>query len=130
MVERETESRIFLPENYVVLGYFQPGPYPTRTRPVPDPYLEFLFLEKMGYAGGTHAAVPRLYPYLSSTRYGYGAQIAVPVLHSLKATEKCPRHHQVELCWNVRIDFPTTKWLQIERGSVLYPYIRDKEMLF
>ena len=51
-------------------------------------------------------------------------------LHDLKATEKCPRHHQVELCWNVRIDFPTTKWLQIERGSVLYPYIRDKEMLF
>jgi hypothetical protein len=63
MVERETESRIFLPENYVVLGYFQPRSY-----------LEIFFLEKMGYAcsGTLTVPIPQQYPCFigpSSSRF-------------------------------------------------------------
>ena len=51
MVERETESQILLPENDVVLGYFQP-----RT------YLEIFFFGKngvrRGYACSGTPAVP------------------------------------------------------------------------
>ena len=65
MVERETESRIIFAGKRLSFWLLSASP-------VPDPYLEFFFLEKMRYAGGTHVAVPRLYPYLSSTRYEYG----------------------------------------------------------
>ena len=65
MVERETESRIIFARKRLSFWLLSASP-------VPDPYLEFFFLEKMRYAGGTHVAVPRLYPYLSSTRYEYG----------------------------------------------------------
>jgi hypothetical protein len=66
MVERETESRIIFVEKRCSFWLLSASL-------VSDPYLEFFFLEKVGYAGGTHAMVPRLYLYLSSTQYGYGA---------------------------------------------------------
>ena len=66
MVERETKSRI------IFVGKWRSF-WLLSVSLVPDPYLEIFFLEKVGYAGGTHAVVPQLYPYLSSTRYWYGA---------------------------------------------------------
>uniref|UniRef100_A0A2N9FVR7 GH18 domain-containing protein n=1 Tax=Fagus sylvatica TaxID=28930 RepID=A0A2N9FVR7_FAGSY len=56
----------------------RPDPYLTRTKTVP----EIFFLAENGYAGGTHVALPRQYPYPRGTRYGYGGVFAVPVLPS------------------------------------------------
>jgi hypothetical protein len=65
---------------WLSFGPARTGPVPDPTRPVPDPYREIFFLGKKGYAWGTHAAVPRQYPYPRGTRYEYGAHFAVPVL--------------------------------------------------
>jgi hypothetical protein len=62
------------------LASLRTGPVPDPTRPVPKPYRKYFFLAENGYAGGTHAAVPRQYPYPRGTRYGYGGVFAVPVL--------------------------------------------------
>ena len=89
MVERETESRIFLPENYVVLGYFQPGPYPTRTWPVPG---IFFFWKKWGTPG------VRMQRYPGCTRTS-----AVP---GTGTAPKLPYPCFIAKHWNLRPDYP------------------------
>ena len=71
------------------------APYRTRTWPVPKPYRKFFFLAENGYAGGTHAAVPRQYPHPRGTQYGYGGVFAVPVLPSV--TNRGINIHQHEI---------------------------------
>jgi hypothetical protein len=41
----------------------------------------FFFVEKFGYAWGTHAKIPQEYKYPKSIWYRYGSIFGVPVLH-------------------------------------------------
>ena len=76
-------DRVTLVINRIDPSHFWLSFIPPRIGPIPDPYqtrIGIFFLAKNGYAGGTHAAVPRQYPYPRATRYGYGGVFAVPVL--------------------------------------------------
>jgi hypothetical protein len=80
--EQKRENRVVVKEMRIGLKRRRFGFAPYRTRP--DPYQNrtgfFFFLAKNRYTRGTHAAVPRQYPYPQGTRYGYGGVFAVPVL--------------------------------------------------
>jgi hypothetical protein len=75
---RKVREKIFKFEIYAKRRRFGsprtgPDPYQTRTGKI-------FFLAEIGYAWGTHAAVPWRYTYPRRTRYRYGAHFAVPVL--------------------------------------------------
>ena len=97
------------------------APYRTRTWPVPKQYRKFFFLAENGYAGGTHAAVPRQYPYPRGTRYGYGGVFAVPVLP--RARQQGGRWSISLLCFLVNC-FPLVKvwfpWLSFFQFQFLW----------
>ena len=82
-VEKINRFEIHLKMTPFWLSFIPPctGPDPTHTKTIPN---SFFFLAENGYTRGTHAAVPRQYPYPQGTRYGYGGVFAVSVLPWLR----------------------------------------------